>query len=135
MNLTDYETSKELKELGFETECEWCWEEGNEDGGFWSIDYEIKPWNMKKDIIYYRAYDLETIFNAMPVIIEDASDTFLHLWMWQDGVGYYESLKDDYNYDMDHHDYELSNDNTGDNLATTAAKLFIKLLKEGKAKV
>ena len=125
---TDLETSKRLKELGFEAETNF----------YWTIT-TIDEWNKNQwNIIYFKdrvmakyeptvpAYTLEQILSELPEYYKSKS-----------GYDYYftyEKANDTFYYQEEFNapnKYEFSKFSTGsNNLVTTAAKLWIKLKED-----
>jgi hypothetical protein len=119
---TDLETSKRLKELGFEAETDFYWtittiDEWNKNQ--WNIIY-FKDRGMAKYEPTVPAYTLEQILNELPRNIM-ISQIVYDLSIDNYDIGYHNTLfKKTY--------IQFSKQN---NLATAAAKLWIKL-KEDK---
>lgn len=123
MKTTNYEISKRLHELGFETESNYIWTKGD-------AEQKEEPrclfWFEKTTKAYYDiyAYDLETLIESLPEWIEnkelkDPSRYFLS--MNKKRIWY--CLKF----------YEETQNN--ESLADTAGRLLIKLIEEGIVEV
>lgn len=125
---TDLKTSKKLKELGIEEETFFYW---------WFYDFDekyhltsdhsyVNPRHLKNKI---KAYTLEQIMKILPqrIVVKDSNsfsgETVLELIADQDSV-YYDNA-------LIHDSPSIYIEEDCNNLATTAAKLLIKL-KEDK---
>lgn len=117
---TDLETSKRLKELGFEAETDF----------YWTIT-TIDEWNKNRwNIIYFKdrvmakyeptvpAYTLEQIISELPRIIE-INNNIYHITISQYSIYYINRLR-----------LEVFDQYQENNLATAAAKLWIKLKED-----
>jgi len=119
--VTSLEVSKELKELGVDLPTLWSWQgyrdvEKNRDR-----DFCIEPYQGKSHE-QYKCYVLETLLDALPkspVIIDYESSFFLDFE--DQALGYF-GICDNTNFNV-----KMKSEN---NLATTAAKLLIKLLQD-----
>ena len=117
MKVTNYKTSKKLKELGFKAEHDYCYDLEKQ---LWSSNYEIGCWSEVIKELYIPAYDLETIWDFLPNAIEDGKSLSKKTITYDLGVkiGYF------------NHDIEIYQE-PAKNLATTAARLLIKLIEDG----
>lgn len=124
---TDLETSKKLKELGFDIETQFYWQEyivGTDNfpesslNEYPSVEYYFSPpYNTNRNFKYVKAYAWEQIINEIP------GRKNMDLW----GINDIEITAVGNSFDDCTSYYSKS----GDSLATTAAKLWIKL-KENK---
>ena len=120
---TDLKTSKKLKELGFEVKTSFLYtptimtasNDKKLELQYWA-NTELIAW--KKDGLI-PAYTLEQIINELPRIIE-VNNNIYHITISQYSIYYINRLK-----------LEVFDQYQEDNLATAAAKLWIKL-KEDK---
>jgi len=117
---TDLETSKRLKELGFEAETDF----------YWTIT-TIDEWNKNQwNIIYFKdrvmakyeptvpAYTLEQILSELPDIIE-VNNSIYYLMISKNSIYYFSHSK-----------LEVFANYQENNLSTSAAKLWIKLKED-----
>lgn len=114
MKTTNFEISKKLKEAGFEAETNTL------------IHDPSNPITGER----YASFCLETILEALPVFIK-INKEYYHLWLWNDGIGYYPSYdkySGEYVYDMDNGIFEFSED---ESLADTAGRLWLLLKEKG----
>jgi len=120
---TDLETSKRLKELGFEAETNF----------YWTIT-TIDEWNKNQwNIIYFKdrvmakyeptvpAYTLEQILNELPQLIK-VDNNMYHLVISKNSICYYSHSR----YAV----LEIFLSYEEGNIATAAAKLWIKLKED-----
>jgi len=131
MKVTSYEISKKLEEIGLEAETMFYWvkdQYDKSDSDFY-ITVCLNPYgNAHAKII--KAYDLETILEMLPNDIDVWDGSIDGLEINKDGIGYvveFGSCGED--------DYETSDSNylqkeESENLATTAARLLIKLIED-----
>jgi len=119
---TDLETSKKLKELGFnDSESEFVYWEGKPHYYHNLPFFEIDKIN---DLI--TCYTLEQIINELPESYEDKFGYDCYFTYQKANHTFY--YQDEFN---GPNKYEFSNFSTrSDNLATTAAKLWIKLRED-----
>jgi hypothetical protein len=115
MKVTDYKTSKRLKEIGFEAEtnCYWC-----------NVFKEIQPGQTS---VGYPAYDLETIMEALPKSIDVWGEDGLLELSNKKFVGYVNHYSKGGLHHCDTFGFSIVE---GETLATTAAKLLIKLIED-----
>ena len=90
MKVTSYEISKKLKEIGFKTETEINWVEyqkydRDKEIITWHEDERVETWESVNSLC--RAYDLETILEALPRRIEGQQK----LCFDKDSFGYFEA--------------------------------------------
>ncbi len=72
MKVTSYEISKKLSEIGFKAESDFVWNQGvkgDDETYYLAYDNEENPyqWDLVNPIL---AYDLETLLEALPMVIE-----------------------------------------------------------------
>lgn len=121
---TSYEISKKLFEAGFEAETDfywYCYDKGQEMRHIADADGKG---NVK-------AYDLETILDALPAFIDHNNITYA-LWVWNNGIGYYPNYdkysgEGVYNKENSHIGYFL----VDKSLADTAGKMWLLLKEKG----
>lgn len=118
MKTTSYEISKQLAEAGFKGETEFGYDKSGQ------IDYAI--WN--NSLIHTKAYDLETILEALPkqhdFFSRGIGNYELRIWYHENKVfiGYQ---------NFDGFDKLLTfEQEENESLADTAARLWLKLKKE-----
>ena len=127
MKTTNYEISRQLAEAGFEAEAEFYWVKWNEGEPELVHESQQTP-NLIESV---PTYDLETILEALPPKIEN-KDKFLGDWQleitkeWIEYYYYYPS-QSDVDKDSMFSCIKLHNES----LADTAARLWLKLKKEG----
>lgn len=140
MKTTSYEISKKLKEIGFKVESDYLW---FEEGQAIRVGDWINPINKierhnKEKITYLSnnhrscfAYDLETILEALPSIIQDIARPVYCLEMDNNmSFGYvYRPIDDDINFK-----YKIDVRRDDKSLADTAARLLILLHEKGLVK-
>ena len=123
MKTTSYEISKKLKEAGFEAETDFYWYCYDMGLAMRHIADADGRGNVK-------AYDLETILDALPAFIEHNNIKY-DLWLWNNGIGYYPNY-DKYSrdgvYNMENGIYEFADD---ESLADTAGKMWLLLREKG----
>ena len=127
MKTTNFEISKKLKEAGFEAESSFFWCRLDKD----LIRIHIsQSHSVPESIDKIKAYDLETILDALPAFIEHNNITYA-LWVWNNGIGYYPNY-DKYSgegvYNMENGIYEFGDD---ESLADTAGRLWLMLKEKG----
>jgi hypothetical protein len=129
MKTTNLETSKKLKELGFEADFEYCYEK---EGQLWNKTFELDCWDEYDEREHIPAYDLETILEALPKEIK-CKDKNYHFWTTYSAssdcwiMGYVWGIERNMNFET----Y-----NEGDeSLANTAGRLLIKLLEDNIIKL
>ena len=110
---TDLKTSKKLKELGFEVKTDFYWIPCNKK--YMLVDSKYEPIIFEDDI---PAYTLEHIISELPRIIE-VNNNIYHITISQYSIYYINRLR-----------LEVFDQYQEDNLATAAAKLWIKLKED-----
>ena len=122
MKTTNYEISKKLKEIGFETET------------IFHYEYEELRWEEEgvdlpfEDLIY--AYDLETIWGFLPSFIK--LDTHPHNLEMKKGCS--DNLYIGYGF-LGYEESIIFTQERGESLADTAARLLIKLIEDKIIKI
>jgi len=119
MKTTDYNTSKKLKELGFEA---------NTNYYYFNKGCLLDYCNNLDEIEYSKpitkAYDLETILEALPKNIT-------YEFIKQDHQQYFRCESDTTRFDIKF----IINKKENESLATTAGRLLVKLIQEGLIKL
>ncbi len=108
---TDIETSVELDSMKLEL--------GQEKFFYWSV-------NNRK----VASYTLEQVINMLPATIVKEDKVYCQ-WVWNEGIGYYRPTEDYSFYNMEDHLYQINIDSYNLSLATVAARLLIKIIKDG----
>jgi hypothetical protein len=127
MKLTSFEISKKLKEAGFEAQSSFFWCRLDKD----LIRIHIsQSYSVPESFDKIKAYDLETILDALPARIEK-NEKMYDLLLHHNILGYYAtSLKLDYdNIQLDDYIFELYDYDKS--LADTAGRLLIELFEAG----
>ena len=127
MKTTSYEISKKLKEAGFDAQSSFFWCRLDKD----LIRIHIsQSHSVPESLDKIKAYDLETLLDALPAFIEHNNITY-DLWVWNNGIGYYPNY-DKYSgegvYNMENGIYEFGDD---ESLADTAGKMWLLLKEKG----
>lgn len=123
MKTTSYETSKKLAEAGFKAETEFYWVKWNAGEPELVHEKEQTPALIEK----VGAWDLETILEALPNIISNKNKNKGENCLVIDvafGEIHYEG-------DSDNDAMFITTTEENESLADTAAKLWLKLKKEG----
>lgn len=130
MKTTSYEISKKLWEIGFKKDTIYCWDDENTPSMFSNgVAYAIiKPSKtIMKSYLWFPAYDLETILDALPHDVETTR-----------GLAYFVMRKNSILYEREGEEEfpeivlgKLKNEL---NWADTAALLLIKLYEKGLIK-
>jgi hypothetical protein len=112
---TDLKTSKTLKELGFNKETNFIWAElGNNKSNLY-----FNSINLPEDY-YHKAYTLEQIIKEIPYKLKIEEDTY-----------FFDLDHNEISYTSCHHleetKYKFQTEKNFDNIATAAAKFWIKL--------
>ena len=115
MKTTNFEISKQLAEAGFKRETEFGYDKSGQ------IDYPI----CNNSLIHIKCYDLETILEALPNFIENVTGTGNCLVI---DVAFGEIH---YEGDSDNDAMFITTTEENESLADAAAKLWLKLKKEG----
>ena len=129
---TSYEISKKLKEAGFEAEADYNFIERNNQKAFLVNIKELSGIEIMNEIgVFIKAYDLETLIDALPSFIEHNNITY-DLWVWNNGIGYYPNYdkysgKEVYTMKNSHIGYFL----VDKSLADTAGKMWLLLKEKG----
>ena len=127
MKTTSYEISKKLKEAGFDAESSFFWCRLDKD----LIRIHISQSHcVPESIDKIKAYDLETLLDALPAFIEH-NNIIYDLWLWNNGIGYYpnyDKYSGDGVYNMENGIYEFGDD---ESLADTAGRLWLMLKEKG----
>lgn len=121
MKITSYEISNQLAEAEFKAETDFYWEKWNQGEPELLHEKEQTP-NLIEQV---PAYDLETILDALPPKIargEGRSPTSSFIFT-KNGMGYAQKPQIEFQ--------EFINRQENESLADTAAKLWLKLKKEG----
>ena len=115
MKTTSFEISKELKELGFEAETIFYINLETEESQIW---LDLPKYPLKE---FVKSYDLETILDALPVVING-----IRLQM-----NFAKGIRIGYSkLDCDDDEFYIAYKINGESLADTAARLLIKLIKD-----
>ena len=136
MTTTNYEISKQLAEAGFETYTEFyyvadakCISQGNDAEDYELVHMDCGYMQKLKYCFNYPAYDFETILEALPKLHDFFSRGVgkyeLRIWYHEKKafIGYQ---------NFDGFDKRLTfEQEENESLADTAAKLWLKLKKEG----
>lgn len=123
MKTTSYETSKKLAEAGFKAETEFYWVKWNAGEPELVHEKEQTPALIEK----VGAWDLETILEALPNFISNKNKNKGENCLVIDvafGEIHYEG-------DSDNDAMFITTTEENESLADTAAKLWLKLKKEG----
>lgn len=129
METTNFENSKKLAEIGFKADYDYCYSKDNEKSGKWNKAFEIDCWDEHEDDKYYPSYDLETLLDALPA-------DFMDKWGY-DQYFYFDAASRAFYYEDIHggpRSYEIVQ-KCSENLATTAARLLIKLVEDKIIKI
>ena len=132
MKTTSYEISKKLKEAGFEAEADYNFIERNNQKAFLVNIKELSGIEIMNEIgVFIKAYDLETLIDALPAFIDHNNITYA-LWVWNNGIGYYPNYdkysgEGVYNMENSHIGYFL----VDKSLADTAGKMWLLLKEKG----
>lgn len=127
MKTTSYEISKQLKEAGFEAQSSFFWCGLDKD----LIRIHIsQSYSVPESFDKIKAYDLQTILDALPARIEK-NEKLYDLLLRHNILGYYAtSLKLDYdNIQLDDYIFELYDHDKS--LTDTAGRLLIELFEAG----
>jgi hypothetical protein len=124
MKTTNLETSKKLKELGFEAETHLYWKN---EKRIMSLVYHTS-FDFPPPLNLVPAYDLETILEALPKSIEELGKLY-----------FFDMTKLDFVYsnmiDGDIEGCYYHNKKENESLANTAGRLLIKLLEDNIIKL
>lgn len=128
MNVTSYEISKKLKDIGFETETEINWVEYQKYDRpkqviTWHDDERVENWETVNNIC--GAYDFETLFDSLRERIKFKNKLYFFS-MFRNIIGY-----SDLNDPMKFKIFEYVENQS---LADAGGKLLIKLHKKGLIK-
>ena len=123
MKTTDLKTSRKLKELGFDAETVFYFLET--EPNVYEVQYSAL--NRYNELVV-KSYDLETILEALPENFQH-DDMELFFNMNKEEIGYY------YNEYGEYYSNIALKLNAKESLATTAARLLIKLVEGGIIKL
>jgi hypothetical protein len=119
MKVTSYLLSKQLAEAGFEANAEFYWTELNGD---LFLIHKTQLFSVPISIKKIPAYDLETIWDALPKFYEN-SVANIPLALYEDCIGYLSNTWDNDGLEVEKKENE--------SLADAAARLWL-LTKKGK---
>jgi hypothetical protein len=132
MKVTNLETSKKLKELGFKAETNFYWELDYYNGGNSVGCWFKRPANQMPDFEYIPAYDLETILDTLPKFLEGNEGGEFNNHPLVLDVGYGQIY---YDVDFGKTIKLLVDKEENESLADTVARLLIKLLEDNIIKL
>ena len=134
MKTTSYEISKKLKEAGFEAETEYYWH---------AINDKIELYHVARaGLGDVKAYDLETMLDALPESIQYKSSNCYYLCLraplrfseTNKTLGYYcecNEYMDNYRMGEEDGIFEFSKLSPNESLADTAGKMWLMLKEKG----
>lgn len=127
MKVTSYSVSKQLHEAGFRSKdvFDYCYKKGEEDG-VWNRAFEVSCWENEDLDNYYPAFDLETILEALPKIMEKFPLKLITSQIGDDYIGYCGNDLFNYSYG----NIRKKNESIPD----TAARLLLALMERGLVK-
>ena len=122
---TDLETSKRLKELGFDAKTKFYWENDYINDNISIGCWFNKPSSLKEDYEYTKAYTLEQVLSKLPKSVKHSFTNYTLNFDYTEECIEYKWISDEPYTEDKILIYQLRD--ITENWATTAAKLWIQL--------